>query len=142
MLILFQFNYWNNVVNQQMFIPLPEPPPPPPPYLSQDTDCTRIKFNCILSISFPVVMSLQRRMSAAAKLFCNPLSHMTCYFETDRCIRIYMRTRMHSSRMRMARPLTLWVGGCLPGGCLPGKAYHVTYPIMHLMLPVCCLLAN
>ena len=26
-----------------------------------------------------------------------------------------------------------WPGGCLPGGC------HVTYPIMHLMLPVCWL---
>ena len=33
-------------------------------------------------------------------------------------------------------------GGCLPRGCLPGRCLprgcHVTYPIMHLMLPVCC----
>ena len=53
------------------------------------------------------------------------------------------------------------VGECLPGGCLPGVGgggvcrgvsarggvcqrgvYHVTYPIMHLMLPVCCLHTN
>ena len=45
-------------------------------------------------------------------------------------------------------------GGCLPRGCLPrgvsargsvclgGCACHVTYPIMHLMLPVCCLHTN
>ena len=41
-------------------------------------------------------------------------------------------------------------GGCtcrgvyLPGGCTcQGRGvYHVTYPIMHLMLPVCCLLTN
>ena len=36
------------------------------------------------------------------------------------------------------------VQGGLPGGCLHGGVstqggYHVTYPIMHLMLPVCCL---
>ena len=31
----------------------------------------------------------------------------------------------------------------LPWGYLPrGVLYHVTYPIMHLMLPVCCLLTN
>ena len=36
-------------------------------------------------------------------------------------------------------------GGCTcPGGGVParGGVYHVTYPIMHLMLPVCCLLTN
>ena len=33
--------------------------------------------------------------------------------------------------------------GCLPGGGLPrGDVCHVTYPIMHLMLPVCCLHTN
>ena len=36
-------------------------------------------------------------------------------------------------------------GGCLPGGWLGGGGgfllrgvYHVTYPIVYLMLPVCC----
>ena len=65
-------------------------------------------------------------------------------------------TRMHSSRMHTTRTLP---GGCLPEGGLsgwglpegglPGRlseggrgVYHVTYPIMHLMLPVCCLLTN
>ena len=35
-------------------------------------------------------------------------------------------------------------GASLPGGeaYFPGGGYHVTYPIMHLMLPVCCLLTN
>ena len=33
-----------------------------------------------------------------------------------------------------------WQGGaCMMGGGMHG---HVTYPIMHLMLPVCCLLTN
>ena len=32
-------------------------------------------------------------------------------------------------------------GGVCPGGCLPGRC-HVTYPIIHLMLPVCCLHTN
>ena len=34
--------------------------------------------------------------------------------------------------------------GVLPsqGGFLPGGVHHVTYAIMHLMLPVCCLLTN
>ena len=60
---------------------------------------------------------------------------------------------MHLSRMRTARLLTVsqhalrrgvylsmhWTGGCLPGGvCLPREGYHVTCPIMHLILPVCC----
>ena len=46
---------------------------------------------------------------------------------------------MHSSRMRTTRLLTisqhalLGVPACLGGG------HHVTYPIMHLMLAVCCL---
>ena len=49
------------------------------------------------------------------------------------------------------------LGGCdpggvvvVPGGGFPGGVwsqgggivYHVTYPIMHLMLPVCCLHTN
>ena len=35
-----------------------------------------------------------------------------------------------------------WVGvSAQGGGCLPGRC-HVTYPIMHLMLPVCCLNTN
>ena len=34
-------------------------------------------------------------------------------------------------------------GSPLQGGLLGrGEVYHVTYPIMHLMLPVCCLLTN
>ena len=40
----------------------------------------------------------------------------------------------------------MWGGGYLPGmgdvcpgGCLPRGLCHVTYPIMHLMLLVCCL---
>ena len=38
------------------------------------------------------------------------------------------------------------LGGCgprrgVPGG-VSGGCYHVTYPIMHLMLPVCCLHTN
>ena len=72
---------------------------------------------------------------------------------------------MHSSRMRTARNSSRLRGGgipCIPGGvsacpsgvCLPGGrwvvaqggpawgVYHVTYPIMHLMLPVCCLHTN
>ena len=68
-------------------------------------------------------------------------------------------TRMHSSRMRTARSLTMmcvflvggrcltwggltWGGSALWGGCLTWGVYHVTYPIMHLMLPVCCLHTN
>ena len=77
---------------------------------------------------------------------------------------IFSITRLHSSRMHTARLLTsisqhvLRRGG-LPGGCLPRGlsyqgmstqrmppqggglswgVYHVTYPIMHLMLPLCC----
>ena len=76
---------------------------------------------------------------------------------------------MHSSGMHTARSLTMMEGGVpAPGGCLvpgggvpaPGRmsgpkggvwsqggcllleGYHVTYPIMHLMLPVCCLHTN
>ena len=34
-------------------------------------------------------------------------------------------------------------GVYLPRGCTcPGDVYHVTYPIMHLMLSVCCLHTN
>ena len=55
-------------------------------------------------------------------------------------------TRMHSSRMRTAHLLTIVSRGlcvCPGGGCLPrGGGYHVTYPIMHLILPVCWLLTN
>ena len=84
-------------------------------------------------------------------------------------VRIIKETRMHSSRIRTARTVTIRGGGCLPAwgvcaqgdaclgappqaGCLPGWApvqggacpggYHVTYPIIHLMLPVCYLLTN
>ena len=42
-------------------------------------------------------------------------------------------TRMHSSRMHTACSLT--VGG---RGVSAQGMYHVTYPIMHLMIPVCC----
>ena len=50
-----------------------------------------------------------------------------------------------------------WDGGCLSrtgdvclgwgvsardGGCLPRGLCHVTYPIMHLMSPLCCLHTN
>ena len=37
-------------------------------------------------------------------------------------------------------------GGTYPGGCLPREVsawgHHVTYPIVHLMIPVCCLHTN
>ena len=33
-------------------------------------------------------------------------------------------------------------GGICPEGCLPRMVCHVTYPIVHLMLPVCCLHTN
>ena len=33
-------------------------------------------------------------------------------------------------------------GGYLTKGESARGVYHVTYPIMHLMLPVCCLLTN
>ena len=64
----------------------------------------------------------------------------------------YFKTRMHSSRMRSARSLTREVylpggrylprGVYLPRECTCLGVYHVTYPIMHLMLPACCLLTN
>ena len=64
-------------------------------------------------------------------------------------------TRMHSSRMGTTRSLTAWgvsARGCLPrGGVYPGghlprrvsaRGCHLTYPIMHLMLPVYCPYTN
>ena len=47
---------------------------------------------------------------------------------------------MHSSRMHTARTLT--EGGFSIRGVSIQGVYHVTYPIMHLMLPVCCLHTN
>ena len=49
---------------------------------------------------------------------------------------------MHTTRLLTIPACT--VGGVCPGvGCLPGGMdVHVTYPIMHLMLPVCCLHTN
>ena len=44
-----------------------------------------------------------------------------------------------------SRGFSIWGGGLHPGGrgaLHPGGVYHVTYPIMHLMLPVCCLLTQ
>ena len=57
---------------------------------------------------------------------------------------MWMQTRMHSSRMRTVRSQNIR-GGCLllGGGEVPAfGGDHVTYPIMHLMLPVCCLHTN
>ena len=66
----------------------------------------------------------------------------------------FKNRRMHSSRMRTARSLTIlgrcltwggdWPRGCLTRGivCLTRGVYHVTYPIMHLISPVCCLHTN
>ena len=50
--------------------------------------------------------------------------------------------------MRTARSLTTHIwgvparGGGLLEGCLPRGVYHMTYPIMYLMLPVCCPVTN
>ena len=63
-------------------------------------------------------------------------------------------TRMHSSRMRTTRLLTISRSArgdvCLGGVYLGGvcwvvsswRVYHMTYPIMHLTLPVCCPYTN
>ena len=54
-------------------------------------------------------------------------------------------TRMHSSRMRTARSLTIKGGQCLPRGVSAwgaGGGLPCNLSIMHLMLPVCCLHTN
>ena len=57
-----------------------------------------------------------------------------------------LKTRLHPSLMHTARlHPTLWGrGGVHPGGCIRGciQGCHVTYPIIHLMLPVCCPCTN
>ena len=127
-----------------MFIPLPAPLPPPPRRIFRKI---RIALEYNLTVSFQFHSQLlwvcrdecQQLISYSA----TPFLIWLVILKQNQCIRIYMRTRMHSSRMRMARTLTLWVGevSAQEGGVCPG-VYHVTYPIIHLMLPVCCLLTN
>ena len=50
----------------------------------------------------------------------------------------HMHGGMCDRGMCMAGGHVWWWGGA----CMAGGVYHVTYSIMHLMLPVCCLHTN
>ena len=63
---------------------------------------------------------------------CEEYEIVRFWYLENHCV---LKTRMHSSGMHIARTLTRGVS-------LPGGSAHVTYPIMHLLLPVCCLHTN